>query len=605
MLVYPGDLFFCFFALPAIDRLKFYMATAIRADSSEFAEFKGNDYTKNHPRGVTRFFSNRFVEDRVQNNSSNFNNDANEGNADEGGSFASLLNSSPLLNVKEGDIIEGIVRRVTDEDVIIDVNLKSEGRVPIKEFRISEGFEINVGDKVKVCVEKIEGKSGSVILSRDRAIKSEALVALEQSLANQQSVEGVIFSPTRGGCIVDIQGIVAFLPSSHIDLKPVKDLHPLLGKKEQFMILKIDKLKGNIVVSRRAVLEASNAVARKEFLKTLDDGDIIVGKVKSITPYGVFIGIHESKKVGVVDGLLHVTDIAWSRVPHPSAIYSCGQEVRVVVTNVNHESGRVSLGAKQLEGNPWENIEERCPVGSLQKGIVSTIEDYGAFVELEAGVEGLVHISEISWVKSNLPISKLISRGQEVIVKVLSIDTEKNRMSLSMKYCTENPWQIFAEKHAPGTIVSGKVKTVVDFGIFVNLSNDVPGLTSSMDGLVHLSDLSWNNPEEEIKNYKPGMEVTAKVLRINSARGRVCLGIKQCEYDPFVDFLRSANIGDVIPAAVEKIEDGLVFVSVGNGVGSIPIDKEYLPDGKRFSIGERVNAEILAIGSYDLLLSIK
>ena len=381
---------------------------------------------------------------------------------------------------QEGSVITGIVIAVEKDVVIIDVGLKSEGRVPVREFMVGGvSPELKPGDEVEVYLEKIENKNGEAVLSREKALREEAWIKLEKACANQQRVDGVIFGRVKGGFTVDIQGAVAFLPGSQVDIRPIRDVTPLMHISQPFQILKMDRKRGNIVVSRRAVLEESRVEQRNELLAKISEGQVLEGMVKNITDYGAFIDM------GGIDGLLHVTDISWRRISHPSEVLSLGQNVKVMVTKFDQATKRVSLGMKQLETNPWQGADVKYPVGTKLSGKITNITDYGAFVELEPGIEGLVHVSEISWIKKNVHPSKLVSVSQEVNVVVLDIDASKHRISLGMKQCEENPWAIYSAKVNVGDFIEGEIRNITDFGLFVGLEGDI-------DGLIHHSDLSWS-----------------------------------------------------------------------------------------------------------------
>src|SRR5499426_3167759 len=409
-------------------------------------------------------------------------------------SFAALLEESfGGSGGLEGSVLKGTVIAIEGDVAIIDVGLKSEGRVQLKEFAApGQRSEIKIGDQVEVYLERMEDKNGEAVLSREKARREEAWTLLEKSFKDNQRVTGVIFGRVKGGFTVDLSGAVAFLPGSQVDIRPVRDVGPLMGTPQPFQILKMDRSRGNIVVSRRAVLEESRSEARAELVANLKEGQVLQGVVKNITDYGAFVDL------GGVDGLLHVTDIAWRRINHPSEALNIGQTVKVQVVRFNPETQRISLGMKQLEADPWENVAAKYPVQTKFKGRVSNITDYGAFVELEPGVEGLVHVSEMSWTKKNVHPGKIVSTSQEVEVMVLDVDPQKRRISLGLKQCLDNPWQSFVEKHPVGTELEGEVKNITEFGLFV-------GLPGEIDGMVHLSDLDWQKSgEEAIKGFKKG-----------------------------------------------------------------------------------------------------
>ena len=515
--------------------------------------------------------------------------------------FAALLNESfgdyPSI---EGSVVRGLVIGVEGDSVLIDVGLKSEGRVPLKEF-MSPGQDVSLkaGDTVEVYVERMEDRNGESVLSRDKARREEAWAALEQCFEKNERVTGTIFGRVKGGFTVDLSGAVAFLPGSQVDIRPVRDIGPLLGTPQPFQILKMDRRRGNIVVSRRAVLEESRAEARSELVANLKEGQVLQGVVKNITDYGAFVDL------GGVDGLLHVTDIAWRRINNPSEALHIGQTVKVQVIRFNPETQRISLGMKQLEADPWEGVELKYPVGTKFTGRVTNITDYGAFVELEPGIEGLVHVSEMSWTKKNVHPGKIVSTSQEVEVMVLDVDPSKRRISLGLKQCMANPWDDFVSRFPIGTELEGEVKNITEFGLFV-------GLPGEIDGMVHLSDLDWSTPgEEALKEYKKGDMVKAKVLDVDTEKERISLGIKQLESDPFEEGTSELRRGVVVTCTVTQLTDGGLEVQVGDVSGFIRKSdlsrdrSDQRPD--RFAVGEKVDAKITQIDSRTrkLTLSIK
>ena len=422
----------------------------------------------------------------------------------------------------EGSVVKGKVVAIEKDMAVIDVGLKTEGRVALKEFT-NHGRDPapGLGDEVEVYLERIENALGEAVISRDKARREESWVKLEQAFEKNEKVEGVIFNQVKGGFTVDLDGAVAFLPRSQVDIRPVRDVGPLMNVPQPFQILKMDRRRGNIVVSRRTVLEESRAEQRHEIVANLAEGQVIDGTVKNLTDYGAFVDL------GGIDGLLHVTDIAWRRVNHPSEVLTIGQQVKVRIIKINHETHRISLGMKQLQEDPWSNIETRYSVGQKLKGRVTNIADYGAFVELEPGIEGLIHVSEMSWTKKNVHPGKIVSTSQEVEVQVLEVDASKRRISLGLKQTLQNPWEAFAEKHPVGSEVEGEVKNKTEFGLFIGLDGDV-------DGMVHLSDLDWSRPgEQAIEDYKKGDTVKAKVLDVDVEKERIAIGIKQLATDPF------------------------------------------------------------------------
>lgn len=517
--------------------------------------------------------------------------------------FAALFEETfDREDLAEGNVVKGRVIAVEKDLAIIDVGLKSEGRIPLREFALGNNghAEIQEGDEVEVFLERVENRQGEAVLSREKALREEAWVKLEENHNKGEHVEGIIFSRVKGGFTVDLHGAVAFLPGSQVDVRPIKDVSPLMNVAQPFIILKMDRKRGNIVVSRRAILEESRQESRDELLNDMQEGKVLEGMVKNITDYGAFIDM------GGVDGLLHVTDISWRRINHPSEVLALGQQVKVIVTKYDQESKRVSLGMKQLEENPWQDAELKYPKGTKFEGKVTNITDYGAFVELEPGIEGLVHVSEISWTKKNAHPSKLVAISQEVNVVILDIDAEKHRISLGIKQCEENPWQIYAEQHKEGNIIEGEIRNITDFGLFVGLSDDI-------DGLIHYSDISWTEPgEEAIKAYTKGEMVKAKILAIDPEKERISLGIKQLEENPLKDELSDVKKGAVITCTVEEIQKDGITVRVSDNVTSfirkndLSRDKqEQRPD--RFAVGERVDAKVTSVedGGLKINVSIK
>ena len=517
-------------------------------------------------------------------------------------SFAALLEESLGTSESlEGTVVKGRVVAVENDMVTIDVGLKSEGRVALKEFAVAgQPPELKAGDTVEVYLERMEDKNGEAVLSREKAKREEAWTQLEKAFNDQQRVTGVIFGRVKGGFTVDLNGAVAFLPGSQVDIRPVRDISPLLGTPQPFQILKMDRSRGNIVVSRRAVLEESRAEARSELVANLKEGQVLQGVVKNITDYGAFVDL------GGVDGLLHVTDIAWRRINHPSEALQIGQTVTVQVIRFNPETQRISLGMKQLEADPWEGVEAKYPVSARFKGRVTNITDYGAFVELEPGIEGLVHVSEMSWTKKNVHPGKIVSTSQEVEVMVLDVDPQKRRISLGLKQCLDNPWETFVEKFGPGTEIEGEVKNITEFGLFVGLPGDI-------DGMVHMSDLDWNKSgEEAIAEYKKGDRVKVKVLDVDVEKERISLGIKQLASDPFESATAGLKKGDVVTCTVTAVTDGGIEVSVTEGFTGFIRKSDLSRDRaeqrpERFAVGEKVDAKVTQIdrGSRRISLSIK
>ncbi len=516
-------------------------------------------------------------------------------------SFASLLEESfGNRDNLVGTVVVGTVIAIENDMAVVDVGLKSEGRVPLKEFSVQgQPPEIGAGDTVEVYLERMENVHGETVLSREKARREEAWGKLDEAFAKDEHVSGIIFGRVKGGFTVDLSGAVAFLPGSQVDVRPVRDITPLMGNPQPFQILKMDRRRGNIVVSRRAVLEEARAAERQELIANIHEGQVLEGVVKNITDYGAFVDL------GGVDGLLHVTDMAWRRVNHPSEAVQIGQNVKVQVVRLNPETQRISLGMKQLEADPWDGVEGKYPVRMKLKGRVTNITDYGAFVELEPGVEGLVHISEMSWTKKNVHPGKIVSTSQEVEVMVLDVDPVKRRISLGLKQCMENPWDEFHATHPEGSEVEGEVKSITEFGIFI-------GLTRDIDGMVHLSDLDWNRPGEEvIGRYNKGDVVRAKVLSIDVEKERVSLGIKQLSEDPStgIDKLKK---GDTVTCTVSEIAPGGIEVTFENDLRGFIRKTDLSRDRsekrpERFAVGDKVDATVMSVdrASRRVTLSIK
>jgi small subunit ribosomal protein S1 len=515
--------------------------------------------------------------------------------------FAELLEESIGGAGFEGRVVKGTILAIENDEVLIDVGLKSEGRVSAKEFTApGQDLQVKAGDTVDVFVERYEDREGIVRLSREKARREEAWSELEKAFNKGERVTGVIFGRVKGGFIVDLSGAVAFLPGSQVDIRPVRDIGPLMNAPQPFQILKMDPQRNNIVVSRRAVLEETRTEARSELISNLQEGQVLEGVVKNITDYGAFVDL------GGVDGLLHVTDIAWRRVNHPTEALQIGQTVKVQVIRFNAETQRISLGMKQLEADPWEGVQAKYPSGTKFTGRVTNITDYGAFVELEPGVEGLVHVSEMSWTKKNIHPGKIVSTSQEVEVMVLDTDPEKRRISLGLKQCQANPWEAFQAKHPAGTEVTGEVKNVTEFGLFI-------GLEGEIDGMAHLSDLSWEKSgEQALAEYKKGQIVKAKVLDVDTIKERISLGIKQLSEDSVGGLIDQLKKGAVVTCTVSAVVDNGIEVKVRDTVAGfirkaeLSRDRyEQRPD--RFAPGEKIDAKIIQIdkAARKLTLSIK
>jgi len=515
--------------------------------------------------------------------------------------FEALLNESFEIDTpQEGSVVKGRVIAIESGQAIIDVGYKMEGRVDLKEFAELDGsVEIAVGDEVEVYLDRVENSRGEAQISRDKAKREASWDNLEKAYASETRVEGAIFGRVKGGFTVDLGGAVAFLPGSQVDVRPVRDAGPLMGLKQPFQILKMDRRRGNIVVSRRAILEESRAEQRAEVISNLTEGQSIDGVVKNITEYGAFVDL------GGVDGLLHVTDMAWRRVNHPSEILAIGETVKVQVIKINKETHRISLGMKQLQSDPWDAVETTYPLHSVHKGRVTNITDYGAFVELEAGVEGLVHVSEMSWTKKNVHPGKIVSTSQEVDVMVLEIDSAKRRVSLGLKQTMRNPWEVFAETHPAGSVIEGEVRNITEFGLFVGLDNDI-------DGMVHLSDLSWDQRgEDAIQNYRKGDTVKASVSEVDVEKERISLSIKALGEDSFSDAVDGVKRGSIITCNVTAIEEGGIEVDY-NGMKAFIRRSDLARDRadqrpERFQVGDKVDARVTNVDSktHRLGLSIK
>ena len=516
--------------------------------------------------------------------------------------FAELLADSFKDEARlQGRVITGTILVIENDVVVIDVGLKSEGAVTIKEF-MEPGGEVTIkaGDKIDVFVERYEGRDGTVMLSRDKARREESWTVLEKAFEAEERVTGIIFGRVKGGFTVDLSGAVAFLPGSQVDIRPIRDANPLMGSPQPFQILKMDRSRGNIVVSRRAVLEEARNEEKMELISNLTEGQALEGIVKNITDYGAFVDL------GGVDGLLHVTDIAWKRINHPSEALQIGQTVKVQVIRFNAETQRISLGMKQLESDPWDGAEAKYPINTRLNGRVTNITDYGAFVELEAGIEGLVHVSEMSWTKKNTHPGKIVSTSQEVEIMVLEVDPAKRRISLGIKQCTANPWIDFTEKHKVDNELEGEIKNITEFGLFV-------GLTEEIDGMVHMSDLDWaKSGEEAIADYTKGHMIKVKILDIDIEKERISLGVKQLSVDPVAGGIDKIKKGDIVTCKIVTILENGIEVVVSGEVpgfirrGDLSRDRsEQRPD--RFAAGEVVDALVTTVDktSRKVNLSIK
>jgi small subunit ribosomal protein S1 len=531
-----------------------------------------------------------------------------------GEDFAALFELEAANAPKEGSVIKGTILAIENDIVIIDVGLKSEGRVSIKDFPHSERENVTPGTQVDVFLEKVDNAQNETVVSRERAVREEAWGVLEKLYEKEEQVEGVIFGRVKGGFTVDVQGAVAFLPGSQVDVRPVKDVTPLMNIPQPFVILKMDRKRGNIVVSRRSVLEESRSAERSEALAGIAEGMVLEGMVKNITDYGAFIDL------GALDGLLHVTDVSWKRISHPSEVIKLGETIKVKVIKFDQETKRISLGLKQLEDSPWTNAETAYAVGTRHKGTITNITDYGSFVELAPGIEGLVHISEMSWTRKSVHPSKIVAAGQEVEIEVLSIDFDKHRLSLGMKQCEANPWDEFATKYKIGDVMDCEVKSIADFGLFV-------GLGSNADGLVHISDLTWEADQEAVlASHAKGDTIQVKILDIQPDKERISLGVKQLSDNPYgdnnaaasssssssapVDASSGVRKGDIATFIVSEVNENGVEVIVSEGVttfikkADLAKDRvECRPD--RFSKGDKVDAKVTSVIKGQVRLSIK
>ena len=504
--------------------------------------------------------------------------------------FASMLDESfNNAEALEGSVVKGRVVAIEKDMAVIDLGLKTEGRVALKEFAGlgREGLPV-IGDEVEVYLDRIENALGEAVISRDKARREESWVKLEEAFEAQEKVNGVIFNQVKGGYTVDLDGAVAFLPRSQVDIRPIRDVAPLMNVQQPFLILKMDRRRGNIVVSRRSVLEETRAEARSELVANLEEGQTVDGVVKNITEYGAFVDL------GGIDGLLHVTDMAWRRVNHPSEVVTIGQQLKVRIIKINHDTHRISLGIKQLQTDPWEGIEVKYPINGRLSGRVTNITDYGAFVELEPGIEGLIHVSEMSWTKKNVHPGKIVSSSQEVEVQVLEVDSVKRRISLGLKQTLQNPWEAFAQNHPVGSTVEGEVKNKTEFGLFIGLEGDV-------DGMVHLSDLDWKRPGEQvIEDFKKGDMVRAQVLDVDVEKERISLGIKQLSSDPFVEAATAGELkkNAIVTCEVTEVKEGGIDVKIAGTEFETFIKRSELARDRseqrpeRFAVGEKFDARV-------------
>ena len=512
-------------------------------------------------------------------------------------SFAELFEESfASKNIKPGTIINGTIVEINTDVVVVSAGLKSEAVIPIDQFQ-SEKNDISVGDEIEVALDAVEDGFGETRLSREKAVRARSWINLQEAHDKDEVIEGLISSRVKGGFTVEIESIRAFLPGSLVDVRPVRDPSYLEGKTLEFKVIKLDKQRNNIVVSRKAVVESEYSAERSELLESIQEGITVKGIIKNLTDYGAFVDL------GGIDGLLHITDMAWKRVKHPSEIVNVGDEVDVKILKYEREKQRVSLGIKQLGEDPWHAIKNRYPVNTKLLGKITNIADYGCFVEIEEGVEGLVHVSEMDWTNRNVNPAKLVVVGQEVEVMVLEIDEERRRISLGVKQCQKNPWAEFSEKVKKGDTVNGQIKSITDFGVFI-------GLEGVIDGLVHLSDLSWDvSGEEAVHNYKKGQEIKAIVLAIDSERERISLGIKQLNEDPFIQWLSEHPKNSLIKGKVAEVEAQSILIDIGEGVNASmlvsELSKERMDDARNVvKIGDDIEAKIINIDRKNRLVSL-
>ncbi len=517
-------------------------------------------------------------------------------------SFAELFEESLATNdMRQGTILNGLIVDIRNDVVVVNAGLKSEGCIPIDQFYSESGeLEANIGDEVEVALESLEDGYGETKLSREKAKRAQAWKFLEEAQNNEDIVTGVISGKVKGGFTVEVHNIRAFLPGSLVDVRPVRDATYLEGKELEFKVIKLDKQRNNVVVSRRAVVEKEYSEERDTLLQNLEEGSVTKGVIKNLTDYGAFVDL------GGIDGLLHITDMAWKRVKHPSEIVNVGDEIDVKILRFDKEKNRVSLGLKQMGDDPWKGIESRYPENKTLIGKVTNIADYGCFVELEEGVEGLVHVSEMDWTNKNVNPAKVVHLGQETEVMVLDIDEERRRISLGMKQCKANPWEDFSSQHSKGDKISGIIKSITDFGVFV-------GLDGSIDGLIHLSDISWNSTgEEAIRNYKKGDEIEAVILAIDPERERISLGLKQIDKDPYSNFVGEHSKGSIVKGMVKEVDAKAAIVDLGEGIEGIlrasELTRDRVEDARTLlKAGDKIEAKFMGVDRKNrtIMLSIK
>ena len=517
-------------------------------------------------------------------------------------SFAELFEESlKSVEMTPGSIVTGVVIDIDQDWVTVHAGLKSEGIIPVNQFVDDEGaVAIKVGDEVQVALEAVEDGFGLTRLSREKAQRIETWAELEKAHDSEDVVTGLITGKVKGGFTVDIRGVRAFLPGSLVDVRPARESTHLEGQSLEFKLIKLDQKRNNVVVSRRAVLESVNSEEREALLESLEEGVVVKGIVKNLTDYGAFVDL------GGIDGLLHITDMAWKRIKHPSEMIEVGQELDVRVLKFDRERNRVSLGLKQLGDDPWVNVQDRYPEGAKVKARVTNLTDYGCFAELEDGIEGLVHVSEMDWTNKNIHPSKVVQVGDDVEVMILDIDSERRRVSLGIKQCHQNPWEAFSEKFSKGDKVSGSIKSITDFGIFI-------GLDGNIDGLVHLSDLSWNEEgEEAVRNFKKGEEVEAVILSIDAERERISLGIKQLSDDPFSDYVNANDKGSIVKGTVKEVDAKAAIITLGEEIEGVlkasDLSREKVEDARNvLNVGDEVEVKIVSVDRKNrgLVLSVK
>ena len=517
-------------------------------------------------------------------------------------SFAELFEESLATNdMRQGTILRGLVVDIRNDVVVVNAGLKSEGSIPIDQFYNEKSeLEIQIGDEVDVALDSLEDGYGETRLSREKAKRAEAWTFLERAQENEDIVTGIISGKVKGGFTVEVHNIRAFLPGSLVDVRPVRDASYLEGKELEFKVIKLDKLRNNVVVSRRAVVEKEYSEERETLLENLEEGSITKGVIKNLTDYGAFVDL------GGIDGLLHITDMAWKRVKHPSEIVNVGDEIEVKILRFDRDKNRVSLGLKQMGDDPWQGIAGRYPEGKRLSGKVTNIAVYGCFIELEEGVEGLVHVSEMDWTNKNVNPAKVVHLGQEVDVVVLDIDEERRRISLGMKQCQTNPWEDFSNSHSKGDKISGVIKSITDFGIFV-------GLDGYIDGLIHLSDISWNTTgEDAIRNFKKGDEIEAVILAIDPERERISLGLKQMDKDPYSNFVAEHSKGSIVTGKVQEVDAKAAIIDLGDGIEGIlrasELTRDRVEDARTvLSVGDEVEAKFMGVDrkNRSIMLSIK